>query len=227
MTKITKDTKIKEFLENPVNYGSHSGEFTSIDPDYTFGEFWDAFKHGGDFTTRLHIPEAEVEWLRSVLGKIQWQSGGKFRVSGRDFNEKLPLSLLYTHDLMDRVLDISRRRKDGSSTPVTRTDGFCQTAGTSCSTLCAIMTEKSQPVSIWILTVQQTRNSKMSGSPAMVIQSHITRFSGGVLRMISTTSTHSDRCSRTRKQSGIFRKICSQKSSGEYPKKINHINVES
>lgn len=105
MAKITKDTKIKEFLENPMNYGSHSGEFTSIDPDYTFGEFWDAFKHGGDFTTRLHIPEAEVEWLRNVLGKIQWQSGGKFRVSDRDFNEKLPLSLLYTHDLMDRVLE--------------------------------------------------------------------------------------------------------------------------
>lgn len=111
MAKITKDTKIKEFLENPMNYGSHSGEFTSIDPDYTFGEFWDAFKHGGDFTTRLHIPVAEVEWLRSVLGKIQWQSGGKFRVSDRDFNEKLPLSLLYTHDLMDRVLEYLTQKK--------------------------------------------------------------------------------------------------------------------
>lgn len=111
MAKITKDTKIKEFLENPMNYGSHSGEFTSIDPDYTFGEFWDAFKHNGDFTTRLHIPDAESERLRSVLGKIQWQSGGKFRVSDRDFNEKLPLSLLYTHDLMDRVLEYLTQKK--------------------------------------------------------------------------------------------------------------------
>ena len=111
MAKITKDTKIKEFLENPMNYGSHSGEFTSIDPDYTFGEFWDAFKHGGDFTACLHIPEAEVEWLRGVLGKIQWQSGGKFRVSDRDFNEKLPLSLLYTHDLIDRVLEYLTQKK--------------------------------------------------------------------------------------------------------------------
>jgi len=43
--------------------------------------------------------------------EIQWQSGGKFRVSDRDFNEKLPLRLLYTHDLMDRVLEYLTQKK--------------------------------------------------------------------------------------------------------------------
>jgi len=108
MAKIReKDAKIKDCLEK--NYGSRSGEFTSIDPDYTFGEFWDAFKHGGDFTGRLNITDEDA--LRRVLGKIQWISGGKFRITGRDFNEKLPLSLLYTSDLMDRVLEYLTQKK--------------------------------------------------------------------------------------------------------------------
>ena len=101
MAKIReKDAKIKDCLEK--NYSSRSGEFASIDPDYTFGEFWDAFKHGGDFTGRLNITDEDV--MRRVLGKIQWISSGKFRITERDFKEKLPLNLLGLGDLMDRVL---------------------------------------------------------------------------------------------------------------------------
>jgi len=101
MAKIReKDAKIKDCLEK--NYGSHSGKFTSIDPDYTFGEFWDAFKHGCDFTGRLNITDEDA--LRRILGKIQWISGGKFRITDRDFKKKLPLNLLGLGDLMDRVL---------------------------------------------------------------------------------------------------------------------------
>ena len=107
MAKIReKDAKIKDCLEK--NYGSRSGEFTSIDPDYTFGEFWDAFKHDSDFTGRLNITDEDV--LRRVLGKIRWLSGGKFRITDRDFKEKLPLNLLGLGDLMDRI-EVSHGRE--------------------------------------------------------------------------------------------------------------------
>lgn len=102
MNKITEDTKIKDCLSQPNNYGRQP-EFESIDPDYTFAEFYKDLKSDFDcICKKLNAKDDEI--LRQLLSKIHHLSAGKFRWPEYKFEEALPMRLWYPYNLLNKIL---------------------------------------------------------------------------------------------------------------------------
>lgn len=96
---MDKNTKIRDVLMS--SYSCDKNYFRYIDPDYTFGEFYDALKNRGDIISRLHIDDEDV--LRETIAKIEYVSASKFRFTAQ-FKEHLPLIALSIYDIFERVL---------------------------------------------------------------------------------------------------------------------------
>ena len=96
---MDKNTKIKDVLMS--SYSCDKNHFCHIDPDYTFGEFYDALKNHADIISRLNIDDEDI--LRETIAKIEFVSASKFRFTSQ-FKEHLPLIALSIYDIFERVL---------------------------------------------------------------------------------------------------------------------------
>ena len=98
--KITNETKIKEYLEDAY---THQPEFKLLNPDYTFGEFWNDMKTSA-ISAIEKLGHDDEEWLRGILSKICYVSASKFRWSQHKFEDSLPIYLQHADDLLKKIL---------------------------------------------------------------------------------------------------------------------------
>ena len=98
---MDKNKKIKEWMLE--SYGkSISGDVATIDPDYTFIEFYEDLKSKKDVNARLRITDENV--LRSILSKICFQTASKFRFTEDKFYKSLPMKCWQSTLLFETVL---------------------------------------------------------------------------------------------------------------------------
>jgi hypothetical protein len=111
---IDHSTTIQSYLKEA--YGSCMKEFDSIDPTYTFSEFWDIASSGQNPYKRLNI--SDYKELMSVVGKIRWCSAGsrkhiKFMYDDQ-WRKTLPAECLSNEDVLAKVLEFLYNGSDYS-----------------------------------------------------------------------------------------------------------------